>query len=167
LRYTYRVGQEESTVEVERSGDGWSVTVGANERAIISAEALGDGHWLLRSDGRQIHAFAASRGDERFVFADGHVTRLRVPDPDAGETDSTGGGGPNIVAAMPGKVVKILVEPDATVAAGDPVLVMESMKMETEVVAPVDGRVAIVHVAEGQTVAQNDPLIDVAPSAVT
>jgi acetyl/propionyl-CoA carboxylase alpha subunit len=167
LQYTYRVAEDEYTVEVQRGPDGWSVTVGENERAEFTAEPLGDGHWLLRSEGRQIHAFTASRGDQRFVFCGGHVTCLRLPDPDAGGQETSAGGGPHIVAAMPGKVVKILVEVDVAVTAGDPVIVMESMKMETEVAAPVDGRIAIVHVAEGQTVAQNDPLIDVEPHTGT
>ena len=162
LQYTYRAGEELYTVEVQNGPDGWSVSLDG-EQPVVTARTLGDGQWLLRSGDRQVRAWVAIHGDERFVFIDGHAFRLRLPDPDTDADEGAGDGGPNIVAIMPGKVVKILVEPGAEVIAGDPVLVMESMKMETEVAASIVGRVAVVHVAEGQTVAQGDPLIDVEP----
>ena len=63
---------------------------------------------------------------------------------------------------MPGKVVEPLVEPGQEVQEGQPLIIMESMKMETELLAPIAGTVTAVHVAAGQVVAQGDPLVDVA-----
>jgi len=163
VQYTYRTAEELYTVEVQNGPDGWSVTLDA-EQPVVGTRTLGDGQWLLRSGGRQVRAWVAARGDERFVFIDGHALRLRLPDPDTDAEEGAGDGGPNIIAIMPGKVVRVLVAPGAEVIAGDPVLVMESMKMETELAAPISGCVAVVHVVEGQTVAQNDPLIDVEPT---
>jgi biotin carboxyl carrier protein len=57
-----------------------------------------------------------------------------------------------IKAPMPGLVVRILVEPGQSVAAGEGVLVVEAMKMENELKAPADGIVARLDVVPGQAV---------------
>jgi biotin carboxyl carrier protein len=64
----------------------------------------------------------------------------------------TAGGPVRIVAPMPGKLVRILVEPGSVVEAGQGLLVMEAMKMENELRAPRAGRVRDVPVREGQAV---------------
>jgi biotin carboxyl carrier protein len=57
-----------------------------------------------------------------------------------------------IVAPMPGKVVRILVTPGDAVRAGQPVVVVEAMKMENELRAGRDGTVAEIHAREGISV---------------
>lgn len=58
----------------------------------------------------------------------------------------------SITAGAAGKVVDVVAAPGAAVKKGDPVVVLEIMKMETPVVAPQDGTVASVEVAKGETV---------------
>jgi biotin carboxyl carrier protein len=53
---------------------------------------------------------------------------------------------------MPGKVVKIFVSEGDSVKKGDPILILEAMKMENEVKAPKDGVIASIEVSEGQAV---------------
>jgi biotin carboxyl carrier protein len=69
-----------------------------------------------------------------------------------------GAGAAEIRAAMPGKVVRVLLEPGAEVAKGDGVLVVEAMKMQNELKAPKAGMVKEILVAEGATVAAGDVL---------
>jgi biotin carboxyl carrier protein len=57
-----------------------------------------------------------------------------------------------ITAPMPGRVVRVLVQPGAGVHARQPVVVVEAMKMENELRADRDGAVAEVHVREGMSV---------------
>jgi pyruvate carboxylase subunit B len=60
---------------------------------------------------------------------------------------------------MPGRVVKVLVSEGSTVTAGDPLLIIEAMKMESRVPAPMDGRVLAVLVSEGENVKTDETLI--------
>ena len=53
---------------------------------------------------------------------------------------------------MPGRIVKVLVAAGDAVTAGQPLLVMEAMKMENEIRAPKAGTVADLRVAEGASV---------------
>jgi biotin carboxyl carrier protein len=59
---------------------------------------------------------------------------------------------------MPGRVVRLLVEKGAAVAAHQGVLVLEAMKMQNEIKAPKEGRVADLRVAAGDTVSAGDVL---------
>ncbi|MBK5260932.1 MAG: hypothetical protein JJE51_15185 [Thermoanaerobaculia bacterium] len=53
---------------------------------------------------------------------------------------------------MPGRVVRILVEPGAAVRKGAGLLILEAMKMQNEIQAPVDGVVDAIFVESGSTV---------------
>ena len=69
----------------------------------------------------------------------------------------------HVTTAMPGAIVEVMVEIGKKVKAGDPVLVIEAMKMENEVQAPVTGTVIGVFVAKGDTVTPDESLIEIQP----
>ncbi|MRI84339.1 acetyl-CoA carboxylase biotin carboxyl carrier protein subunit [Aerococcaceae bacterium WS4759] len=62
------------------------------------------------------------------------------------------------VSPMPGTILKVLVKEGDAVKANQPVMILEAMKMENEVVANNDGTVAGIHVATGQIVNAGDAL---------
>ena len=66
----------------------------------------------------------------------------------------------NVVAPMPGTVIKVLVAPGDRVAAREPLVVLEAMKMETPMLAPYAATVATVHVAQGDRVAGGVLLVE-------
>jgi pyruvate carboxylase subunit B len=68
-------------------------------------------------------------------------------------------GGGVVKAVMPGVVVEVLVEPGQEVAEGQPLLILEAMKMQNEIPAPGDGVVKDLHAAAGAAVGAGDKLI--------
>ena len=64
---------------------------------------------------------------------------------------------------MPGNVVEVLVKEGQSVNAGDPVLVIEAMKMETEIKAAVSGVVVSVFVKKGDRITPAETLLDIKP----
>ena len=66
-----------------------------------------------------------------------------------------------IHSPMTGRVIEVLVVEGEEVGAGDVVVVIESMKMENEVICDVDGSVSAVHVEEDQSVSEGDRLVEV------
>ncbi len=78
--------------------------------------------------------------------------------PSAAKTSANAANG--LTAPMAGTVLKVLVEPGASVTSGQTVLVLEAMKMETEVTAPRDGTVKSVAVAAGDAVSGGQVLIE-------
>ena len=67
-------------------------------------------------------------------------------------------GSVEVTASVPGKVFKIEANTGATIKAGDPIVILEAMKMEIPVVAPEDGTVASINVAVGDAVESGDVL---------
>ena len=65
-----------------------------------------------------------------------------------------------LTTPMAGTVVKVLIGPGADVKSGETLLVLEAMKMETEVTAPKDGKVKAVDVAVGDAVQGGQVLIE-------
>ena len=65
----------------------------------------------------------------------------------------------DVAPPMPGRVVKVLVNKDDHVKTGDPLLIIEAMKMESRVPAPVDGKVVAILVAEGESVKTDETVI--------
>lgn len=63
-----------------------------------------------------------------------------------------------VSAPMPGKILGVKANIGQTVKKGDPVLILEAMKMENEVVAPSDGTIASINVAVGDSVESGDIL---------
>ncbi len=128
----------------------------------------------VRIDGQQVELWlepqtenvggVRSRTDQWGVVANGRrffakVESERSRIQAAGK--STGGGEGAVRSPMPGRVVRLLVEEGATVAAGAPVVVVEAMKMENELAASRDGVVKKIHVAVGATVEGGAMLIEI------
>lgn len=67
----------------------------------------------------------------------------------------------HVMTSMPGTIVEVLVKVGDEVKAGDPVLVTEAMKMETELQAPISGKVIAVHVHKGDSVNPDEALIEI------
>ncbi|MEK6784346.1 MAG: sodium-extruding oxaloacetate decarboxylase subunit alpha [Nitrospirota bacterium] len=85
------------------------------------------------------------------------------------ESQETGSGGKpkrprpskpgDVAPPMPGRVVKVLVAVEDQVKTGDPLLIIEAMKMESQVPAPIDGRVVAILTAEGDNVKTDETVI--------
>lgn len=88
------------------------------------------------------------------------VAPKAAPAPVAAKPAANAGSG-SVVAPMPGTILKVLKKDGDAVKAGDVVLVLEAMKMENEITAPVDGAIASLSLAEGSTVGGGDLLFEV------
>lgn len=84
------------------------------------------------------------------------------PSKAAGQSQRPRATGPGqVTTSMPATVVEVLVKEGDEVKAGDPVLVTEAMKMESEIQAPVTGKVTAVRVQKGDRVNPDEALIDI------
>ena len=75
-----------------------------------------------------------------------------APAPKAAPAAAPSAGGQTVEAPMPGKILDIKVKVGDAVSYGQCVIVMEAMKMETEIVAPAAGTVAAINVSTGDSV---------------
>lgn len=117
---------------------------------------------LIDADGRQrLIDIDGNLPDLKVSLSHGEPVQIKVSDrrdaaTEASTAATTSG---NLRAAMPGKVVKVLVQPGDTVKAGQGLLVIEAMKMENELRAPAGGKIAAISVREGQAVEAGQELV--------
>ena len=67
----------------------------------------------------------------------------------------------DVIAPMPGKIIKVIVKSGDKVKTGQCLLIMEAMKMETEIVSPTDGTVKIVNAEDNKMVDTGDLLVSI------
>lgn len=159
----YRLDDAIHTVTLTRLDDGRYRAVVGERELIFTAVTDGPGRWRLLTADAAASISIGAAGDVRHVVIDGEavlLTRATAPrarrpgavDPDPAHR--------LITAQMPGQVRAVLAAPGDEVRAGQPLAVLEAMKMELRVTAPVDGRVTTVHVEVGQVVGRGQRLFD-------
>ena len=119
----------------------------------VLAERVGSGRWDLQLRGS---CYRVDVVDER-------TKALR----DLSPGGSIANGPAPVRAPMPGLVVKVEVEEGEFVEAGGGLLVVEAMKMENLLTAPVRGHVGAIRVVAGQTVEKNEVLMEMLPTEAT
>ena len=116
----------------------------------------------LTCEGNSFAVGLVRTGNSISVFADGRSFGFEVPDPLV-QADEAGVAANGIKAPMPGLVQLVFAEAGQAVAQGDPLLVMEAMKMEHRLTAPRDGVVLDVLVAVGDQVTDGAVLVTLEP----
>jgi len=160
-RLVFHHGEEERTVEATRNGDVWRLALG--ERSLDAALAAGpDGALAVVIDGVRHNCILLEYGEEIGVTVAGDGWLLREIDPLAPPASAAGAAG-RLTSPMPGRVVQVLAAAGDSVRRGQPLLVVEAMKMEHTIAAPRDGVVATLRCAVGDLVEEGAELIALAP----
>lgn len=157
--------QEEHQIDLKREGERVTALIDGR-RYEIAVREVGRDAYLLISEGR-VYECRVERNRAQADSLQAHVGNqsysLRLFDPKrlrGGQAAGAHGheGSAQILAPMPGKIVRVLVERGAEVKAGDSIIVVEAMKMQNEMKAPRDGIVTEIHAASGETVNAGDVL---------
>ncbi|MEH6437080.1 acetyl/propionyl/methylcrotonyl-CoA carboxylase subunit alpha [Massilia sp. DD77] len=137
--------------------DGWEIDL--DGRCLRVELVAQDGAELsLRVGETSLHGCVRRDGELFHVFTGGRHYTLSYNDPmaHAGEHEAAGG---RLTAPMPGKVVAVMASSGQEVKKGEPLVIMEAMKMEHTISAPSDGLVEEVLYQVGDQVADGAPLL--------
>jgi len=112
-------------------------------------------------EARVIRRAAPDGGIDYTLFGGGRSRRLRLVDPlDVSIYEATGDIEGAVRAPLPGKIIDLRVKVGDTVSRGQPLLVLEAMKMEHTLTAPVDGTVKSIRYAVGEQVPEGAELVE-------
>ncbi len=130
-----------------------------------TAAPMPDGSAIVELGGRRVRVAGARRRSSIVVAAGPFAAEFVIVE---GRTAHRAGGlaAPEIDAPMPGKVLKVLVAEGQPVEPGDPLIVLEAMKMETTLYAESPAIVAKICVVAGQMVDHGALLIELSPAAI-
>ncbi|HEY2440849.1 MAG TPA: biotin/lipoyl-containing protein, partial [Solirubrobacteraceae bacterium] len=143
-----------------RASSHWRMAVNGHEPVevevlpeyVAATSRIGAGRFIIARRGEWL---LARDGDVSWIGHGGYAWGVRPAAAIAGEDAAADG---DLRAPMPGQVLLVQAGPGDRVRAGDPVVVLESMKMELVLTAPVDGEVTELSVAVGDTVVVDQPL---------
>jgi 3-methylcrotonyl-CoA carboxylase alpha subunit len=145
--------------ELAVRGGGQGIEVGLDGRVFrLDVRELAPGTFLLRESERSEVFHCVRDGATVHLFFRGAAYTLREEREGARSVQRQTGGG--LEAPMPGKVIKVNVEPGQSVARGAEILVIEAMKMENALRAPRDGRVKSVAARVGEMVSPGLVLVE-------
>jgi len=154
-------GERRERLVVAR-GQGRYLIEGGDRALELSLEQDGATGFRILTDDRQSRAHVVVLGDRVAVFIDGQTYTYAMPDL-LGEDSEGSAGGDAVVAPMPGLVKVVSAAAGQQVAHGDPLFVLEAMKMAHTLTAPRDGTVAEVLTAEGEQVTDGTVLLKLEP----
>ena len=145
------LGEAEYDIGLSRAKEGYRLHV--NGKTIAVKLIAGEEGDLVLSTGTSVdHITLAVDGDDTYIHLDGETYHLKFEHALQRLAEVSGGAAADAVkATMPGSLVSLAVAEGDAVVAGQTILIMESMKMETTIVAPRDGLVETLHVGVGQT----------------
>lgn len=161
------LGGREHELAVERLAEGRYRIERRGVSTIWDARRLGSTWSMLPAGGgaaREIDLDVVGNAGEQLVTS-GELAgiSLRVVDPLRRAAERAAAARPagpaEVKSPMPGKVVRALVAVGSTVTAGQPVVVVEAMKMENELKAPRDGTVSELRAKDGQAILAGETLL--------
>jgi 3-methylcrotonyl-CoA carboxylase alpha subunit len=162
----WKDGDREVAVIVRRPRDG-SLSLELPGGAVEANVRRGqDGRLAIRLGNDTFTAAVVRRtandgGTDYTLFADGGSQRLRLVDPlDVTQYEAVASGEGSVRSPLPGKIIDLRVRPGDTVTRGQPLLVLEAMKMEHTLAAPADGKVKSVRYAVGEQVPEGAELVE-------
>lgn len=156
MKFEIRMQGNLHVVELERGRAGWRIAL---EGKPVQADAieLSPGVYSILLEGRSHEVRVAATPDGALKLQSGaHEYVAEVTDPRTWRGRRHGAleaeGRQQVLAPMPGKVVRVLVKAGERVEAGQGLLVVEAMKMQNEIRSPKGGVVERLAVKEGQAV---------------
>jgi biotin carboxyl carrier protein len=159
MKLIAELNQTKQDLELTRDGEKVFAVIDGREYELEASE-VEPNVWLLKHNNQIHQIYVAPNG---IVNIGNHQLEINLIDPKrlrgSGGSDASADGIAEIKTAMPGKIVRILVEEGAEVANGDGIIVVEAMKMQNEMKSPKDGMVKEIRFSEGATVNAGDVLV--------
>lgn len=163
--YQVTLGERVLRVQVRRDGDRTLVRVDdGEERPVQLGTVHGPLRWLMLGD-RRTELMAALGEDGVRLAVDGIEFRAEVVDEARARLASVAGSRAaghvrrELRAPMPGLLIKVLCQAGDAVEAGQPLVVLQAMKMENELSLPRGGTIKSIGVEPGQSVEQGQVLV--------
>lgn len=158
-RAQFSIDGSEMTVRAEAGGEMLHAEIDGQGELTGSFVHTGPNSGIWTVNGVRHSIAVAERNGTVWASVDGRVFRFPVVDPD--EPQGLGLSENAVAAPMPGKVVKVLKGVGDEVEEGEPVIIVEAMKMEHTLRAPTAGTISELRCAEGDQVDSNVPLLEI------
>ena len=163
MKWDLTADDTKTSVDIQTGANGnWRVALDDLEQVEVLVRPAGPNRWIVEMGGQRHLISGVFCDGMSYVQFKGWNLRYLVSDPrnafiDASDVADQG----QIATQMPGIIVRTLVSVGDSVTKGQPVIVVEAMKMENELKAPMDGTVSAILVTDGEAVDSGALLIEI------
>jgi biotin carboxyl carrier protein len=166
-RYLVNIDGKEFDIELEYRSEKYFAVING-KKVEIASYRLGESRSLLLIDDQAHEVDVRSNGydNRKVVFMKGMEIPARIENYNLAQLRKTAGMSSetdvakHLKAAMPGMVIEVKIKPGDKVTKGQPLLVLEAMKMENIIKAQWETTVKAVHVSGGMSVEKGDKLLE-------
>ncbi|SRR5690606_1262687 len=164
MKYITSVNGREYIIEIDQENE---ITVDGQKHNIDFQQLAVEGSLSLLIDQRSLEAIVDERDDAWEVLLHGELYTVKVQDERSYRLAQARGqlqeDSETVVirSPMPGLILDVLAEEGRRVKKGEKVVILESMKMENELLASRDGVVTRVHIEKGASVEKNQELVTI------
>ncbi|MBM3285271.1 MAG: hypothetical protein FJY81_05305 [Candidatus Aminicenantes bacterium] len=162
MHFSFWLGQKEYTINLEEKEKNFlRVTLGGRVFD-VSVEFITRDELLLKIDGKVYNIIVNSNSLSHSVYVNGRLFRiekrsaLQILKEEKGRAKKK-----DVKITMPGRVVQVVAQEGEEVEAGQPVLVLEAMKMQNEIKSPRAGKISRIHFRAGDYVETGSVLFSV------
>jgi len=167
VRYLVNIDGKEFDIELEYRSEKYHAVING-KKVEIASYRLGESRSLLLIDDQAHEVDVRSNGydNRKVVFMKGMEIPALIEDYNLAQLRKTAGMSSDtavarqLKAAMPGLVIEVKIKPGDKVTKGQPLFVLEAMKMENIIKAQWEATVKAVHVSSGQSVEKGDKLLE-------
>lgn len=148
-------------VSIEKNNIDYTISID-DKKINVSITRFSDNCIIIHSDNEAKKYYFAKSGKNIYINSDGFSSKLEIVDEDEEsqfDYDKNSGNKDIIKAPMPGSVVKVLVENGQNVTEGQPLIIVEAMKMETTLYSTIEGRITELNTQAGEQVDSDKILI--------
>lgn len=158
MRYTFKFGDELEVIAPRSMADELVLNVGGRDCS-VTFDHFRDGQCSLLLDGKSYPSWVARDGDDIYIKLGGDYHKVTAVDPRAAAAGTEAEG--SVSAPMPGVVVEVIAKEGDVVEEGAKLLTIESMKLQSSIMAPCSGTVSKITVAAGDEFNKDDVLVEI------
>ena len=160
MRYRFQHREQTYEVSIEREGSKYVAQVDGQplEFELIDSQP---GILSLRIGGRALTLYWARQGTEQWISLNGCTYRLERPTARRASSRSEDSLGESVRSPMPAQVRAVQIAEGELVEKGQTLMLLEAMKMEIQVKAPLDGRIVRLLAVDGQSVDKDQLLVEI------
>ena len=143
---------------------------GLNLRGVLLGDLMSDKR-KVNVDGEDFEVSMEKEGDFWKVEVEGRVFSIKVDGSKRGSPSPRKKKGARkakrsgvVSSSIPGKIISISVRQDELVSEGDVIMILEAMKMQNEIQAPISGKITELNCEPGDSIEANSPLMVIEPA---
>ncbi len=156
-------GEKIHRVKIDGKDNSFSVSLSGHQNS-ISTDEISSNSFLFKMGEKVLPVYYAIEGAKVHIYIKGEIYTFEKEEGKGREVPHEEKGDREITSPLPGTITKIHVKEGEEVEKNQPLLVIESMKMENVMVSPIKGIVSKINVSEGELIDGNITVMEIKAS---